>query len=100
MPAERDLWEHHEQLRSRVNELEQKMAVAEERHSTVLEKLDESQRERRTQFETLLKEMKATRDEVVEARGAAKFGKWVVSILLALGVPPALFFWYSHGGGK
>lgn len=76
------------------------MAVAEERHDTVLAALDESKRERRGQFNTLLGEVKAMRDELTEYRGMAKFGKWAIATLIALGVPPAMIYWFTHGGGK
>lgn len=101
MASEKDvLWQRHEELRARVEGLEQKMAVAEERHVSVLDRLDENKNERRAQFETLLSEVKATRDELTEYRGMAKFGKWAIATLIALGVPPAMIYWFTHGGGK
>lgn len=90
------LWQRHEELREKVDALNARMSAHDERYNAVVEKLDLSREERKEQFNAIMVEMKAVREEVAEKRGAAKFGAWLAGIMIALGVPAALFSWYTH----
>lgn len=94
------LWHAHNELLEKHHALEARMAAHDARYENIVEKLDLSRRERTEQHEKILGAIGELKNEMAEKRGAAKFGMWVVGILLSLGVPPALFFWYTHGGGK
>lgn len=64
-------------------------------HQRQMESIAASINTRLGQFDEKMDEI---REKVSEAHGAAKFGKWVIGILISLGFPAALFTWYTHGG--
>lgn len=93
------------ELRDRHSNLEARVAV----HDARLVAFLESRREHQRQMESIAasintrlgqfdEKMDEIREKVSEAHGAAKFGKWVIGILISLGFPAALFTWYTHGG--
>lgn len=97
MTAESDaLWQAHNELRDRHHALESRMAASEERHKAIVEKLDLSRVERTQQHQATLEAIGSLKNEVAEARGAARFGKFIIGLLITLGAPPALVYWWIH----
>lgn len=109
MTDSNELWQAATELRDRHSNLEARVAVHDARLVAFLDEFRESRRERQRQIDTLTaalntrlgqidEKMDTIQEKVSEAHGAAKFGKWVIGILISLGFPAALFTWYSHGG--
>ena len=105
MSDSNELWHVVTELRDRHSNLEARVAV----HDARLVAFLESRREHQRQMESIAasintrlgqfdEKMDEIRGKVSEAHGAAKFGKWVIGILISLGFPAALFTWYTHGG--
>lgn len=104
-----ELWQAVSELRDRNAALESRVSATDARVEMFLTEFRESRRERQQQMENIASSLNARlgqfdekmdeiREKVSEAHGAAKFGKWVIGLLISLGVPAALFTWYSHGG--
>lgn len=109
MSDSNELWQAVTELRDRHSNLEARVAVHDARLVAFLDEFRESRREHQRQMESIAasintrlgqfdEKMDEIREKVSEAHGAAKFGKWVIGILISLGFPAALFTWYTHGG--
>lgn len=109
MSDSNELWQAVTELRDRHSQLESRVAVHDARLVAFLDEFRESRQERQRQMDTLTsalntrlgqidEKMDTIQEKVSEAHGAAKFGKWVIGILISLGFPAALFTWYTHGG--
>ena len=109
MSDSNELWQAVTELRDRHSNLEARVAVHDARLVAFLDEFRESRQERQRQMDTLTaalntrlgqidEKMDTIQEKVSEAHGAAKFGKWVIGILLSLGFPAAMFTWYTHGG--
>lgn len=94
---QRELWQAVDTLRERNSALESRMSAHEATQEAFLMEFRESRRERQRQMEGITGTLAEIREKVSEAHGAAKFGKWMVGLLVSLGVPAALFAWYSGG---
>ena len=102
-----ELWDRISAIDVRFAELEGRINMQQQALNTIEKTLMEN-REERQHFHNETKaalvkiadSVSAINDKVTEAHGMAKFGKWIVGTLIALGVPAAMFAWYSHGGGK
>lgn len=92
-----ELWQAVTELRDRHATLESRVAAHDVRHEMLLAEFRESRQERQRQMEGITGTLAEIREKVSEAHGAAKFGKWMVGLLVSLGVPAALFAWYSGG---
>lgn len=109
MSDSNELWQAVTELRDRHSNLEARMSAHDARHEMFLAEFRESRQERQRQMESIAaslntrlgqfdEKMDEIREKVSEAHGAAKFGKWVIGILISLGFPAGLFAWYTHGG--
>ena len=109
MSDSNELWQAVTELRDRHSNLEARVAVHDARLVAFLDEFRESRLERQRQMDALAaalntrlgqidEKIDTIQENVSEAHGAAKFGKWVIGILISLGFPAALFTWYTHGG--
>ena len=96
------LWQEVNNLKKENSELTARVAVGEALHKELVAEFRRNESERKEQFDKLIStintSMESLKNEMAEKRGAAKFGMWVVGLLISLGVPGALFAWYTHGG--
>lgn len=114
--AEKAIWEAIDELRNARREHSVKHAELEgavtlvgeqlmhhgERTELIHKQLSDQLTTFSAQFNSINNKLDLVRTEVAEKRGAARFGMWVVGTLISLGVPAALFSWYTsnaNGGG-
>lgn len=88
--ASKELWQAVDELRNRNSALESRMSAHDAKHEAFLAEFRESRRERKEQIELIANSISHRLSEfdekidtigtkVIEAHGAAKFGKWVVA---------------------
>lgn len=93
-----ELWQAVSELRDRNATLESRISANDARHEMFLAEFRESRQELQRQMESISASLADIQVKVGEAHGAAKFGKWMIGLLVSMGVPAALFAWYSNGG--
>lgn len=90
----RELWQAVDNLRERNGALESRMSAHEATQEAFLMEFRESRRERKEQIDTIAHAIESRlsdfdgkfdtlSEKVTEAHGAAKFGKWLIGIVLA-----------------
>lgn len=100
----RELWQAVDAGRERISALESRMSAHDAKHESFLDEFRESRKERKEQMDTIAQaihsrlvdfdgKFDALAEKVTEAHGAAKFGKWLLGIVLA-----AIGLFYARGG--